>query len=174
MTRAGGLFFLWQYTLPHLADFFTGIVYYFAGLLIADRQARLYGSRVVPLVGALTASALVIAVPWFTAALVIAVAFAALFAAAALGSAVSRGYQLHAPAIWRLATVMILLLAFSLLLAAPMYHLPYRSGGGSIECPADFSSLSHDQRATRASGGWLIYYRHCDYHAFASAAGCWA
>jgi len=37
--------FSWRMVLPWLADSLTGFVYYFAGMLMAQRPARWYGSR---------------------------------------------------------------------------------------------------------------------------------
>ena len=39
--------------LPWLADVLTGLVYYFAGMLTAQREARWYGSRCLGLAAAL-------------------------------------------------------------------------------------------------------------------------
>src|SRR5262249_34519739 len=37
--------FVWPMVLPWLADILSGLVYYFAGMLVAQREARWYGSR---------------------------------------------------------------------------------------------------------------------------------
>ena len=55
--------------LPGLADILTGTAYYFAGLLIALRPARWYGSRVLPLPAAVICSFMVIAASEFWQAL---------------------------------------------------------------------------------------------------------
>ena len=43
----------WGTSLPWLADILSGLVYYFAGMLMAQREARWYGSRGLALAGAL-------------------------------------------------------------------------------------------------------------------------
>jgi hypothetical protein len=48
--------FDWHMTLPRLADLFSGLVWYAAGLLVAARQARWIGSRLMPAGWALVAS----------------------------------------------------------------------------------------------------------------------
>jgi hypothetical protein len=40
--------FDWRMILPRLADMFTGVVWYFAGMLVGARQARWIGSRLMP------------------------------------------------------------------------------------------------------------------------------
>ena len=119
MTSAGGHYFVWQYTLPPIADFFTGTAYYFAGLLVADRQARYYGSRLVPLILAFAASFCASMSPWFLLAMFCNVCFATLLALGAWGSAVSHGYTLKAPAWLRMALAAGLFLACLILCGVP-------------------------------------------------------
>src|SRR5215469_3759802 len=57
--------FEWRMTLPWLADILTGLLYYFAGMLTAQREARWYGSRCLPLAAGLFASLLVWNLPEF-------------------------------------------------------------------------------------------------------------
>jgi hypothetical protein len=51
--------FEWGMAVPWLVDVFMGLVYYFAGMLVAQRQARWYASRCLPLAAGLFASILV-------------------------------------------------------------------------------------------------------------------
>lgn len=51
--------FEWRALLPASADLATGVIYYFAGLLVAVRQARWFGSRIWPLFAAVVVSLLV-------------------------------------------------------------------------------------------------------------------
>src|SRR4029077_1310467 len=60
----------WRMSLPWLADILSGLVYYFAGMLVAQRAARWYGSRGLALAGAFSCSYLVSALPEFWQALV--------------------------------------------------------------------------------------------------------
>ncbi len=49
--------FRWGTALPWLADILTGVVYYFAGMLAAQREARWYGSRGLSLAAAFCCTA---------------------------------------------------------------------------------------------------------------------
>jgi hypothetical protein len=60
----------WQTSLPWLADILSGLVYYFAGMLVAQRDVRWYGSRGLALAGAFFCSCLVWTLPEFWQALV--------------------------------------------------------------------------------------------------------
>jgi hypothetical protein len=60
----------WRMSLPWLADILSGLVYYFAGMLTAQREARWYGSRGLALAGAFFCSCLVWTLPEFWQALV--------------------------------------------------------------------------------------------------------
>src|SRR5262249_48057012 len=55
----------WQMSWPLLADILSGLVYYFAGMIVAQREARWYGSRGLALAGAFFCSYLVLALPEF-------------------------------------------------------------------------------------------------------------
>src|SRR5229473_7509314 len=57
--------FHWQMSLPWLADILSGLVYYFAGVIVAQREARWYGSRGLALAAAFFCSYLVWALPEF-------------------------------------------------------------------------------------------------------------
>jgi hypothetical protein len=118
-TRWGGRFFLWEYILPPIADWVAGIAYYFAGLLIMERQARWYGSRVVPIVAVLAGSAAGMYVYSFWTAVLISAVLIVLYITASMGSAVSHGYALRAPRLAKLALTFSLLIGFTLILLAP-------------------------------------------------------
>jgi hypothetical protein len=76
----------WRTSLPWLADILSGVVYYFAGMLIAQREARWYGSRGLALATGFFCSYLVWALPEFWQALVAIGMFVLLLAVAAWGS----------------------------------------------------------------------------------------
>jgi hypothetical protein len=83
--------FRWQLVLPWLADILTGVVYYFAGMLLAQREARWYGSRGLGLAAAVLCSFLVWALPEFGHALVAIGTLGGLVAVAAWGSFLTGG-----------------------------------------------------------------------------------
>src|SRR5262249_20356411 len=78
--------FHWRTSLPWLADILSGLVYYFAGMLVAQRDVRWYASRCLPLAAAFCCSYLVCVVPEFWQALVVIGIFALVVAVAAWGS----------------------------------------------------------------------------------------
>jgi hypothetical protein len=57
--------YYWRTGLPWLADILSGLVYYFAGMLVAQRSVRWYGSRGLALAGAIFCSCLVWTLPEF-------------------------------------------------------------------------------------------------------------
>jgi hypothetical protein len=101
--------FQWRMTLPWLADSLTGLVYYFAGMLTAQREARWYGSRCLPLAAGLFASMIVWNVTEFSHALVAISALGALVAVAAWGSIVCAGVDSRQPPVARFALAATLL-----------------------------------------------------------------
>lgn len=83
---------LWEMAVPSLVDLFAGSVYVPAGLLIASRQARWFGSKLLPVALALCASFGAF-VPWLWLAIVfIAVAWLILLPAA-FSSFINHGAQ---------------------------------------------------------------------------------
>ena len=76
----------WRIALPWLADILSGLVYYFAGMLLAQREVRWYGSRGFALGAALLCSCLVWGVPEFWQALVAIGVIGSFVATAAWGS----------------------------------------------------------------------------------------
>jgi hypothetical protein len=83
--------FRWGMALPWLADVLTGVVYYFAGMLAAQREARWYGSRGLGLGAAVLCSFLVWTLPEFWQALLAVVVLGGLLAVAAWGSFLTGG-----------------------------------------------------------------------------------
>ncbi len=101
--------------LPWVADVLTGLVYYFAGMLAAQREARWYGSRALPLAAALLCSFLVWALPEFEQALLAIALSAAVLGVAAWGSFLSGGA--FAPQPWLARTCLVVTLLAGLLAA---------------------------------------------------------
>ena len=89
--------------LPGVADLLAGVMYYFAGMLIGLREARWYGSRVLPIGLAITASVAVFAVPAFWQALLVILGVTAVLAVAAWGSFVAGGHYAPQPRVAKTA-----------------------------------------------------------------------
>ena len=83
--------FTWPMALPWLADVLTGLVYYFAGMLLAQREARWYGSRGLGVAAAFLCSFLVWSMPEFWHALVVIAVMGTVLALAAWGSFLTGG-----------------------------------------------------------------------------------
>jgi hypothetical protein len=107
--------FGWPMALPRLADSLTGLVYYFAGMLTAQREARWYGSRCLGLAAGLFCSIVVWTVPEFWQALVAITIMAGLVAVAAWGSFAAGGAYAPQPRLARVALAATFLLAISAL-----------------------------------------------------------
>jgi hypothetical protein len=95
--------FGWAMVLPWLADSLTGLVYYFAGMLTAQREARWYGSRCLGLAAGLFCSIVVWTVPDFWQALLAIVVMGGLTATAAWGSFTAGGAYAPQPRLARSA-----------------------------------------------------------------------
>jgi hypothetical protein len=95
--------FRWPMVLPGLADILTGVVYYFAGMLTAQREARWYASRGLALVTALLCSFLVWVLPEFWHALLAIVILGAPVALAAWGSFLTGGEFAPLPRLGKVA-----------------------------------------------------------------------
>jgi hypothetical protein len=89
--------FYWPMALPWLADILTGVVYYFAGMLTAQREARWYGSRALGLGAAVFCTFLVWVLPEFWQALQAVAVMGALVGLAAWGSFVTGGADAPQP-----------------------------------------------------------------------------
>jgi hypothetical protein len=107
--------FEWPMVLPWAADALTGLVYYFAGMLTAQREARWYGSRCLGLGAGLFCSYLVWVLPELWEALLAIGSVGALTAAAAWGSFGSGGAYAPQPRIARFALAATFLLGLSAL-----------------------------------------------------------
>jgi hypothetical protein len=83
--------FDWPMVLPWLADALTGLVFYFAGMLAAGREARWYGSRFLGLAAGLSCGYLVWTLPEFWQALLAIILVGGLVGMAAWGSFHSGG-----------------------------------------------------------------------------------
>jgi hypothetical protein len=112
-----GIPFDWHFTLPSIADFLNGLVYYLAGLLIVQRQASFFGSRLVPLIGALACTVLVTTVSQFAYALLVLGVVGLIYGTAALAALNTNGFRVRVPAAARLALGVVLLGSLSLPLA---------------------------------------------------------
>jgi hypothetical protein len=83
--------FDWRTSLPWLADILAGLVYYFAGMLVAQRDGSWCGSRCLPLASAFCCSYLVWAVPEFWQAMVVIGIIGSCMGVAAWGSFAAGG-----------------------------------------------------------------------------------
>jgi len=83
--------FHWGLVLPWLADILAGVVYYFAGMVTAQREARWYGSRCVGLAAAVLATVFTWGLPEFWQALLGTAAIGTVLGVAAWGSFVAGG-----------------------------------------------------------------------------------
>ena len=105
----------WRTSLPWLADILSGLVFYFAGMLTAQREARWYGSRGLALAAAFFCSYLVWALPEFWQALV-AIGIIGLFVSvAAWGSFCTGGAYAPQPRPAKAALSMTMLLGLLIL-----------------------------------------------------------
>jgi hypothetical protein len=93
----------WRTSLPWLADILSGLVYYFAGMLTAQRESRWYGTRCLALLAAFFCSYLVWAVPEFWQALPVIGFMGTMVALAAWGSFLSGAAYPPQPRLAKLA-----------------------------------------------------------------------
>jgi hypothetical protein len=110
--------FAWPMTLPWLADVLTGLVYYFAGMLVAQREARWYGSRCLPFVAGLFASLLVWNVAEFWQALLVIGLLGGFMAVGAWGSMCTGGAYAPQPRLAKIALAATFLAGLSVLVFA--------------------------------------------------------
>src|SRR6202022_1592779 len=101
----------WRTSLPWLADILSGLVYYFAGMLTAQREARWYGSRGLARAAAFFCSYLVWALPEFWQALLAIGIIGSFAGVAAWGSFCTGGAYRPLPRLARGALAMTMLLA---------------------------------------------------------------
>jgi hypothetical protein len=124
--------FVWPMVLPWLADVLTGLVYYFAGLLVAQREARWYGSRCLPPAAGLLASLVVWNVPEFGHALAAIAVFSGVVAVGAWGSFLAGGAYAEQPRSAQCALGVTLLAGLSVLVFVGKVTLGLWLGGPSI------------------------------------------
>jgi hypothetical protein len=108
--------FRWPMALPWLADVLTGLVYYFAGILVAQREASWYGSRLLPLAAGLFASIVVWTASEFRHALAALVLAGGLAAVAAWASLMDGGARTPIMRFARLSWAVTLLSALGVLI----------------------------------------------------------
>jgi hypothetical protein len=104
-----------QTVLPWLADLLTGVVYYFAGMLTAQREGRWYGSRGLGLAAAFLATVLVWGLPEFWQALLALGVLGTLLGVAAWGSFLSGGAYAPQPWVARVALAVAFLVGLLIL-----------------------------------------------------------
>jgi hypothetical protein len=107
--------FEWPMVLPWLADALTGLVFYFAGMLAAQREARWYGSRFLGLAAGLFCCHLVWTLPEFWQALLAILIVGSVVALAAWGSFHAGGAYAPQPFITKIALAATLLMGLSAL-----------------------------------------------------------
>ena len=99
----------WRTSLPWLADILSGLVYYFAGMLTAQRDVRWYGSRGLALAAAFFCSFLVWVLPEFWQALLAIGIIGLLVGVAAWGSFCAGGAYAPQPRFAKAALAMTFL-----------------------------------------------------------------
>lgn len=115
--------FRWYNVLPWSADVLTGLVYYFAGMLMAQRPGRWYGSRCLGFLAAILASLLVWNVSELWQAVAAILACGAITAVAAWGSFLTGGAYKPQPLIAKAALACTFLLGLSVLSVAGKLQL---------------------------------------------------
>jgi hypothetical protein len=96
----------WRTSLPWLADILSGLVFYFAGMLTAQREMRWYGSRGLPIAAAFCCTYLVWILPEFWQALVAIGIFGSILGVAAWGSFRAGGAYTPQPRLAKTALAM--------------------------------------------------------------------
>jgi hypothetical protein len=111
--------FYWAMTLPAVAGLLAGVVYYFAGMVIALRQARWYASRALVIAVPVGVSFAVMQFPEFWQAALTAAAGLLILVPAAWGAWQTGGVYKNQPLLGRAALTLALLSAtFPLTMAA--------------------------------------------------------
>lgn len=83
--------FRWGMAVPGLIGILTGAVYYFAGMLVARRSARWYGSRCLPLIAPILCSLIIFGVYRASSAALIIIVAASIMCIAARGTFLAGG-----------------------------------------------------------------------------------
>ncbi len=109
--------------LPWTADLFTGLVYYFAGMLTAQREARWYGSRGLGLAMAFLCTFLVWILPEFWQAMLTIVVLGTVVGVAAWGSFLTGGACAPQPRLAKAALAATLLTGLLFLSAIAKYNI---------------------------------------------------
>jgi hypothetical protein len=99
----------WRTGLPWLADILAGLVYYFAGMLTAQREARWYGSRGLGLAAAFCCTVLVWSLPEFWEAVLAVGVIGTWVGVAAWGSFLAGGAYAPQPRLAKAALALTLL-----------------------------------------------------------------
>jgi hypothetical protein len=107
--------FSWRTPLPLVVDVLTGVVYYFAGMLTAQREGRWYGSRGLGLAAAFLATVLVWGLPELWQALLALAVLGTLLGVAAWGSFLGGGAYAPQPRVARAALAVTFLLGLLIL-----------------------------------------------------------
>jgi hypothetical protein len=107
--------FEWSVVLPWLADVLTGLVFYFAGMLAAQREGRWYGSRFLGVGAGVCCWFVVWMAPELWQALLAVVLVGGIVALAAWGSFVAGGAYTPQPWFARMALACTLLLGLAAL-----------------------------------------------------------
>jgi hypothetical protein len=115
--------FGWAMALPMIADLLTGVVYYFAGMLTAQREARWYGTKCLGLAGALFCSILVWTLPEFWHALLAIVTVGGLTATAAWGAFAAGGTYASQPRFAKISLAAIFLMGLMTLSFLGNYYV---------------------------------------------------
>ena len=126
--------FDFRFTLSGWAAILTGVPFYFAGLLVALRPARWYGSRALPVVAALTGPLSAVSYPEFWQVALFCTLSAAVFGLAAWGSFASSGdytaqpkptrFMLGVTAYIGILGVVVTLVALSVAVKEAVFPLP--------------------------------------------------
>ncbi len=95
--------FTWRIILPGVADMLAGIVFYFAAMLVMMRQARWYGSRVLPLVSACFGIIFTLIMPRFGLAIMPVLVLMTVMGVAAWGSFIAGGQHRSQPRVAKFA-----------------------------------------------------------------------
>ncbi|MGA2502392.1 MAG: hypothetical protein ABSH20_32020, partial [Tepidisphaeraceae bacterium] len=127
--------FAWSMGLGNLADLLGGTVYVFCGMVIGVREAKWYGSRVLPVAGGLLASAVTYVFPDFLPVAAVVLAILVIAALAAWGVFVAGGQDGSTPRLAKAglgfcvhaALVAIMLIAAAFVMAVVIEPLGQRA-----------------------------------------------
>jgi hypothetical protein len=115
--------FRWGMALPLIADVLAGLVYYFGGMLTAQREARWYGSKCLGLAAGLLCSILVWTLPEFWQALLAILIVGGFAAVAAWGSFIAGGTYASQPRFAKVSLAIVFLMGLSALSFLGNYYI---------------------------------------------------